>query len=497
MLFEHLPRKTARGLTILLAASLVIIAALSLVYTFLAPAVVDDICRGGWSKDVRVALEWVPRTYMTWSGRWLTIAIYALTFPHIGITSLNYNIAILLAPVIWFVTFYAFLHIIFRRQLSVRNKAIGAGLMMAIFWVGMPATDQTWYWLTGLVEYDQPFMVMALSLAVLTSSWVTGGKLWPKIGGIALGAVLAFAVPALNEFPALLLSGCLALAIALAAIRKRLDLAAIYFGVLVLVVISLEINYQAPGTAIRGPQDFPNANSLSYGIRSITSPKTSPLGWLGDARMLCLTLLLATTPAFLKLRPEWTSWKLPLPAPFSSMLVVAPIIALGATIAGMFAVSFAQGTRPPGRIEGLMYAGFLVGWVAALAPLGLIAGKDADAPGPLLRAINLAAAVMLPISLLIAPTTIHAVTDLPEVAAKWRPELDARLADIQARVKSGERDLVLQRIAYQPKQFFWTDVSSDPNFWVNQCMAIYYGADTVRAPPEPLPAAPPAPTPST
>jgi hypothetical protein len=480
MPFYNQTGQKQRTLWWLLVAAITLVCLLSLALAFFAPASFDDFCRGRWSRDIGTVFARVQDSYANWTGRWAGQALYALTFPHIGVTSINYDLLIALSAPLWFAVFYCFLHIFFRSSLGGKDKAIFAALLTAIYWVGMPVSGETWYWLTGSVEYQLPFLLMALSLLVLTSARVTSAAIAPKVGAVLLGALLAFLVTGLNELVGLLLLGCLFVAAFLAFVRKRLDVVAIYGIVIVVVVGGIALNITAPGNAIRVASDFPDANNPKFAVRFLVDPDTSPIRWLGDARLLCLGALLVTSTRFLKLRQDWTGWKLPLPGPLSSMAVVAPLIGLIAVVALTFAVAFAQGTEPPGRVTNLIYAALIIGWVGALAPIGRLAGADSETPGPIMRGINIGAAILLPVTLLIAPVTLKAAADLPAIATQWRPQLEARQQEIMKRAAAGERDLALSPITVDPKSYFWDDIGPVPEDWRNQCMAEFYGAKTLR-----------------
>ena len=488
MPFYNQTGQKTRVLWLLLIASIAAICVLSFALAAFAPASFDDFCRGRWSQDISTVFARVQDSYANWTGRWAGQAIYALIFPHIGITSFSYNLLIALSAPLWFAVFYCFLHILFRRSLGWKEKALLAALLTAIYWVGMPAVGETWYWLTGSIEYQLPFLLMALALLALTSKWVTDGALGPKLGATVLGCFLAFLTTGLNEFVGLLLLGCLAVAAFLAFSRKRPDLAAIYGVTLLVVAGGILLNLGAPGNAIRMAEDFPNGNNPKFAIRMLVDPDTSPIRWLGDARLLCLTALLVTSTRFLKLRPEWTSWKLPLPGPLSAMAVTAPLIGLAAVVAAMFAVSFAQGTEPPARVTNLIYAALIVGWIAALVPIGCLAGTDSETPGPLLRGIHTVAALLLPVLLLIAPTTLRAAVDLPAIATQWRPQLNARYQEIRGRVAAGERDITVAPLSIDPKSYMWDDIGPVAADWKNQCMAEFHGAEQLRTSSAPPPA---------
>ncbi|RZI93767.1 MAG: hypothetical protein EOP39_31105, partial [Rubrivivax sp.] len=313
MFFDHLPARTQRALNALLIASLVIVAAISFFLTFYAVQTWDDFCRAALPKDLGNVIANVQENYLIWSGRWAVHGLYALTFPYIGLDTINHNLLLALSAVIWFTVFYIFLHIFFRKSLSAPKKAFLSVVLTTIYWAGMPDPGDTWYWLTGSTEYQLPFLLMSVSLLVLTSAWVTGDKLLPRIGAGVLGGVIAFVVTGLHEIVGLLLLGGMSVAFLLSLARKRWDVAIVYGLVILVVAAGLLVVLLAPGTSARTATDFATPNSVGAGIKALISPRTSPLAWLGDARLWCMTALLVTTPAFLRLRPAWVDWKLPLP----------------------------------------------------------------------------------------------------------------------------------------------------------------------------------------
>jgi len=496
MFFNHLPLRTRQALNAVLIASIVIVAAISFFLTFYAVQTWDDFCRGALSKDPGDFIANVQDNYLIWSGRWAVHGLYALTFPHIGLDTINYNLLLALSAVIWFTVFYIFLHIFFRKSLSASKKAFLSVLLTTIYWAGMPDAGDTWYWLTGSTEYQLPFLLMSLSLLTLTSTWVTGHKLLTRIGASMLGGLIAFIVTGLHEIVGLLLLGGLSVAFLLALTRKRWDLVIVYGLVILLTAVGVLIVLMAPGTGVRVARDYAEPNSVSAGLKVLISPRTSPLAWLGDARLWCLTVLLVTTPAFLRLRPAWVDWKLPLPGPFSRMAAVVPLIGLSAVILGTFAASFAQGGDPPPRVMNLLYAVMVAGWVASLIPIGAMIGEASATQVPLLRAVNLGAAVLLPVTLLIAPVTLRAVNDIPVIVKDWRPALSARANEIQQKLEAGETHLVLKPIAADPRVYRWDDFGADPADWRNDCAALFYGATDLRTevrPPPPVPRVPTAP----
>ena len=457
-----------------------IVTVLATIYAFVATATADDFCRANLPTTPGAWLSVIIKNYHVWSGRWAVHGLYALTFPYLNVTSINYNLLIFLSAACWMAIFFCFIHVAFRGKLPLAQKLIFTALICCVYWAGMPDPGETWYWLTGSVEYQLPLLLIALSLAVLSSKWATESVFAVRLGAFLIGTLLAVLVTGLNEFIALFLLGALAIATALALVRGRPMLAASYAGVLVVTAAATAFNLTAPGTAVRAGLDFPNRYNLVFGVKTaLLDPTATPLRWLSDARLLSLTFLLLTSPWFARLTPTWLLWPLPGPKALVRWSVVVPVAALAAVCLGTFAVAYAQGLVLPGRILNVIYAVFIVGWLASMATLAPLAAANAASPNGLTRAIQIAAGVMLAVTLLAAPNTLNAATALPHVLLKWRPAIDARDAAIRASVKAGRGDVILEPIAGRPVMLFWRDQPTDPNDWHNTCMAEFYGARSI------------------
>ncbi len=485
MLFETLTPKTASILRFLMFGTLGVLVVLSYTLAFLAMPAGDDYCRWGLSPDISQAFNGVVEVYNNWSGRWLTHAIYAYTFPHIDMHSVAYFLIIAVSPLLWTTVFYAFLDIVYRKTLETRFKLFLAVLLCAAFWTGMSHQGDTWFWLTGVVEYELPMLMMALSLMACASDAALGQNRGRQIGAFILAGFLSVLTTGLHELPGLFLLGGVTIGFVLSILRGRRDLM-IAFGILAAVTaIGVYFNVAAPGTTAREGINFPNAHNPVTTINFLISPRASAIAWLGDIRLLCLTVIILTVPVFARARPDWINWKLPLPGPFSSMAATVPVITILAVLAGFAVTIYAQGHEAPGRVRDIIFAVFIGGWMASLVPLAArvsdLAGKD----WALRRPLQSGSLALFPVLLLIAPNTLYGVRDVPSAMLEWRPALMARYAEIERRAAAGEKDIVVTPIAADPMAYRWDDVAPDAKDWQNGCIAIYYKIRTLRASPAP------------
>lgn len=474
--------KLLRSADWLLSGATIAVVALSLALTVFAAPFADDFCRGAGPENWSDALRKVSSAYLSWTGRWGAMTVYSLTFPHIPMTTAAYPALLALSGPICFTTFYIGLHILYGKTASATQKAIFSAVLCAVYWVGMPHPGDTWYWLTGSVEYQVPMLLFALAMLVLTSSWTVTGELGRQATATVLGAGLGFLVTGFNELCGLLLMGTLAIAAFIALVRRRPHLAAIYILAGAAVAGGLVINLGAPGNAIRRATDFPNSNDPVFAIKSLIVPGLhSPIEWLCDPRLLALSLMLLASRLFVSKQPEWTGWKLPLPGLLSSMSVFVPLVGFSAVAAGQLAISYAQGTSAPFRVQNVLYFAFVICWIASLIPLGRRVATDVRRQGEFVRGVHAIATLVFPITLLVAPNTLHAVYDLPKTATRWHPANVGRDAEIRRRMLEGDQNIVVDAIGFMPQLYRGGagDITDDPSDFRNRCLAQYYGAQTI------------------
>jgi hypothetical protein len=120
----------------------------------------DDYCRGrllplvravpGWHTSPN-ALAYVITSWRLWTGRWLAMAIEPTVLTRVDITS---GYAALIFGV-W-AALLALIVVVVRGVLSGactrRVVAVGALLLWAVFWSGMPGPGDGLFWFTGAVE---------------------------------------------------------------------------------------------------------------------------------------------------------------------------------------------------------------------------------------------------------------------------------------------------------------------------------------------------------
>jgi hypothetical protein len=472
MSYIDLPSRSARFQSFFLIVAVAALLAISVVFSFLAVASNDDFCRGTLSVSW---LEKVIKNYYEWSGRWAVHALYSLIFPRIGITSINYNLLVSTSLPIWFSIFYLQLAICLG-AVSTSRQRIGISLVLcAVYWAGMPKVGETWYWLTGSIEYNLPFLLLSILLYIVAVSLPSVKTSRTEYFLASAASLLAIVIGGLNELISLILIPTIGAGTVALVVKKKGRLAKLYGAVLTSGIVGFAFNVLAPGTSGHAA-DFPNPYSLKAAIQaSLFRQDSFPLDWFVDSRLLCLSVLLLSSRWFVRLSPSWTRLTLfgfppVFIIPTFGLLVVFGVWVLGA---------FAQGSSPSGRMLNILYAFFVMIWFFTMTAAAEYVRAAFDHSADLLSRANMVAGFLFPLSLLVSPTMTLAAFELRYVSLPWHQAVERRDSYVRTSVNEGNREIELTPIPYRPQMFFWQDLESQPGHWRNACYAKYYGADQI------------------
>jgi hypothetical protein len=407
---------------------------LNAAYTAMAWPVLDEICRATISiHSFGDVLASVQQAYLIWTGRWLSMAIYASIVPFLGITTFGYTLALALLQAIWFAIFYGAVSFALGRIGVGRGiKALFAATLTVTFWAGMALPLENWYWLSGTVEYVLPLAVLLIGLRSLASRQI-------EVSLTACGCGII--VGGLNELGAMLYVVIIGLWL-VAALAYREKGSVFPRGLLIVLLFAgggFLINYLAPGNALRAASEFPDGKDIAVAAKSLMQISHSPLGWLLDKSLWVLTAMALTTPTILACRPKWSTSKAPL-------FVLIPLICLIATSLAYLAIYYVQGSEPPKRAINLMYALFMISWMLGVVDftsrfnirIGLLPHQ-----GQTVRAL---ATLIFGLCLIMSPVTEAALGDLSYTYHIWRA---AKLELFNGR----SRQVAIDRDLRQPKLY--------------------------------------------
>jgi len=334
-----------------------------------------------------------------------------------------------------------------------RLNLLPACVLAEVFALGTlqtaPDLPQSLYWQTGLLTYLLP-----LILASFLVGWIRQGtQSW---WALLVSGLVTFVAGGLSETYLIPQNVAVTLAL-LAALRFKSRrghlLAAFAGGVLALLVIVI-----APATASRvngTPADLWLALSASVAT-----------GWFQALRLVRffpLTLLLGLAVSALVGRGH-------IPRQWLIIVTAAVLITLPFCYFPSF---YAQNGNPPMRsliVPGAILIGYCMFLGFALGPRLAVAGWMT--PGR--RSVALMGLALVPIGI--------AVVTVPEIvsAAQYAAIFDAEDQQIRASANAGASDLTVPVL---PQNFGENFVSADRQDWFNQCVARYYGLQSIAAAP--------------
>jgi hypothetical protein len=474
MLYSHFPLTQRRMFLAGLIGSLLLVLVMSISYSTLAEPYADDFCRASYQRVFGDWLSYVSHNYRQWTGRWAAMSIHSFVFPKVGIDTFGYNILLVGSHFLWFFATYLLLTIALQSSISSLHKSYLSAIICCVIWAGMPSQGEGLYWLTGVVEWAVPFFLIAACSTILASEWMLGSSDVRRIIAVLFCGAIAVVIAGINELGGLVLCGILLVGAALSLQQRRYSALWGIAGVFVIAIAGTAINVFAPGNGVRSVTDFPHGRDLFRALSlSFLRLESSPLAWLVDPRLMCLSVLLLTSPGFVRLSPKWA--RLSTPA-----IIIVPLLSATAVFAGHFALILAQGTPPPGRAMNFLYALFLFGLVLSLIPLGAYISDAVKHPNNFVSGINVAAAILLPLSLVLSPLGVKSIFEFRDFALSWKRELGVRAAFVKSDSGHGDQHLILDAIrARAPSLYFWHDLDVDANNWRNECYARYYGVGSV------------------
>ena len=154
--------RTAKIIMLIAALTAVSLAGVFLV---LAHPHADDFCRGAVPYGQEFA--YIQEAYFGYGGRWAGTGL-AVILSHLDPTH-YYALLLAVLNLCHVVAVYVFLRSVFRDYLPCRSLLV-AGFLLLMMWAGLPAVDDTVYWLSGIIDYQLSISFVLLLLAGLSVS---------------------------------------------------------------------------------------------------------------------------------------------------------------------------------------------------------------------------------------------------------------------------------------------------------------------------------------
>jgi hypothetical protein len=429
----------------------------------------------------------VTSWYNTWAGRFsyfvashlisTTGPVGAAVFPAILIAVWWLSLAWALLPILrksgWF---------------KPRLLALAAsGLILFILLVTLPNLFQSVFWRDGQINYSFPLVGLSLLGGVLLRAWLE--PVWPNAVYAGLAFVLALISGGFAEIydatQAALLALVLVLALLLSARANRGRLGLVLGTALAGAVIALTIVVLAPGNLTRQVATGQTTSlarviplALRNGLAFVVKFLTLNYAW---ALVSLLTAFLAgwwLDPAPAKPAARLRLTELWAQAWFRG-LILLPLSALLMAVAACAPSAYAINAYPDVRglivPQSLLVVAMLLSGALLAVGLRRVGRLPADARHPFLsRALPFA--ILAAVLLLSAASTLSTFQQAPDFQA-YAQSWDIRQAVLLDGLRQGQTDITVVGLN---NRFGIADLRIEPDYWVNGCMASYYGFSAIR-----------------
>jgi len=338
------------------------------------------------------------------------------------------------------------------------------------------------YWQTGSLTYVLPLVILTLVAGGLARLHARGahGVGWRSL---SLYGAAAFCAGGFSETLVSMQAVALAAALAVCLWRRRADEAAravarALCAALLGSLLALAVVAAAPGNAARRAALVASQHAAPSAphVALLSSAEAAAAfvfyehNYRGTAHLRLVALLLPLLAGFCASRREEGAGR-------AFLLWAVPAVAFAAVAACFAPAFYVMSREPPPRA--LVVPQFVL--ASALAAWGHLLGgalRRTHAPAKRVRVLSaaLAAALLMVAAARAASVTLGQAGKGRGLAAVW----DRQDAEMRAAVARGERRLTVH-VLYN---LGGTDLmTNDPAWYVNKCVADYYGAESVTAVP--------------
>jgi hypothetical protein len=448
----------------------------------------DDFCMAG--DAVHLGLySMLVKWYNTWTGRFMFIlgtGLFGLGGP---------QFAGWLPPMVaalWLVGIFWAVYPLFKlsgwpkpRLLSI----ITGCLIILVLFSTIPNLFQSFYWQDGMVNYSLPLIGLTFCCGIFTHVWLEETKALSTYIAIFLLAFLSSgfteALTAM-EITLFILLLILSLASRNAASRRRLSM--ILITALVGSLAAMIIVIIAPGNQVR--LQAVGGLSAHPGVLRIFSFSLRNMAHI-FGKFFLITPFWASISIMLPFLSGWLfsdstvglsqSWNLHFlwEQNWLRGIIYTAIIAIILVTAACAPVVYASNAYPEDRTIIIPQYAIVISIIFASALLGVGLRQLGLLPDPMKKAsINrsLQIGILIIIFVMSGSSIWHTSKQIPEFRA-YQKLWDKRSAMIQQIILSGETEVT---VPGKYNRFGVADISEDPNYWVNRCMAYYYNISQIE-----------------
>lgn len=431
----------------------------------------DDLARAALSRDSGV-FSGIKQEYLSWTGRWLGIAVPYAIFSVIG--NINYySLSLITFFLIHLLAFLVFSTSLLNLPIYSLKSLHYSVFFYSVFLACMPSIREGIYWMTGGTENVLPISLAIIFVAFALKNkgpYFSGKKAWLSL----VYATAAFVIPGFHELFGILF---LLLLVILTVIffRSKDESRLFWFMLVISCAFGLAFVVLAPGNYVRlGPSplfgEFASTASAKF-ADSFRATKSYVTFWVCSPTFV----ILSSTLAFLPHIPRTFfkgGWRDHLFLSFVIIFVTFLLVFLG-----FFIVYCLIGIMPERTLNGL-YLICILGWFLAIfvivSKISLILPKSI---------VNVATSVSIGIFIytMLSIDRVKWCIDDVHLGCEFRKAMVLRDNTIARSVSEGIENVYIDDRISWPRNFpRHIDISEDSNDFRNWHWAMYFRAKSIH-----------------
>jgi hypothetical protein len=442
----------------------------------------DDFCMSGYV--VRLGFwqaQWFQ--YVTWSNRFTGMFLLSLS-DLLGKSFIKWWTS--LTIILWVIGLtWATLKIskLFHIQMPKWMAILITEWIILFSILLAPQVYQSLFWRIGLITYTVPLVLLSSLIGILIQGYLKLQEKKTATGWLVLAGITAFLGGGLSETYLALQISFLGLALLMLLMvnnkEKIKSGSKPIVGALIGSLLSMFIVLAAPGNAVRLAAISVHPAFLDFLKMVITNAFL--FFYISMKNNAFQMLLAALAPMIfvyyggIRMSPSMR------PSSIIFVALLSPIILFITLAAVMAPAAFAQSSYPDGRV--LMDASFLVVLFLVIEGFffGMILNQLHDLAGETVPAKLQILSAMFVLIMILYPLygaykSFRSIPEYQAYATAW----DGRDAKIKADALKGS-DQIVENSLDAPGQL--ADISTDPNNWVNNCVAQFYSLASISAVP--------------
>lgn len=406
--------------------------------------------------------------YLNWNGRYfsnLLVIINPITYGWFGL----YKVIPIVLIVFTVFAFYIFTSAIFTRNFKSQVKFQISLILTLLYLHQMPDLAEGIYWYTGAVTYHLGNIIFLITASLLALQYNNRYVFSNKVIHYFIFVILLFLLNGMNEIHVIILWLFFGtILIAYFSYNKKLNVV-----VLLLLIASLLFSLiliLSPGNEVRAAH-FSENHRLWNSLLMSSAQTIRFLGeWLWSLPLLFASLL------FLYFR-KWLNEKMSLLAssfflkPWQSLLIIPAVIFIGA-----FPAYWGTGILGQHRTMNVSYFLFLIIWFVNLTIcFNYLSRCNFAIRYKFLLNLNHTKEIILISGLFLSLIlTGNSYTVLSDLISSRAHNFSKQMEDRYQIIKNSKDTAFIRTIYLPPESIFVSDVSTDPNDWVNRSYGLYF-----------------------